>query len=45
MNNFCRALTDSLRSEFGIEVEVFVSKKKKNSPYVFVETTHIAQIF
>ena len=29
MNNFCQALTDSLRSEFGIEVEVFVSKKKK----------------
>ena len=31
MNNFCRALTDSLRSEFGIEVEVFVCKKKKKS--------------
>ena len=29
MNNFCRVLTDSLRSKFEIEVEVFVSKKKK----------------
>ena len=29
MNNFCQALTDSLRSEFGIEVEFFISKKKK----------------
>ena len=29
MNNFCWALTDSLRSEFGIEVDVFVSRKKK----------------
>ena len=29
MNNFYRALTDSLRSEFGIQVEVSVSKRKK----------------
>ena len=29
INNFCKALTDSLRSEFEIEVEVYVSKKKK----------------
>ena len=29
MNNFCKALTDSLRSEFETEIEVFVSKEKK----------------
>ena len=29
MNKFCLVLTDSLRSKFEIEVEVFVSKKEK----------------
>ena len=29
MYKFCRVLTDSLRSRFNIEVDVFVSKKKK----------------
>ena len=29
MNNFCTNLEDSLREEFEIEVEVFISKKKK----------------
>ena len=40
MNKFCRVLTDSLRSKFEIEVEVFVSKKKKNCAYVLHETTN-----
>ena len=29
MNNFCHALTDSLRKKFESEVGVFVSKQKK----------------
>ena len=29
MNDFCKALTDFLRLEFEIEVEVFLSEKKK----------------
>ena len=29
MNNFCHALTDSLRKGFEIKVDVFVLKKKK----------------
>ena len=29
MNNFCKNLGDSLRDEFEIEVDVFISKKKK----------------
>ena len=29
MNNFCESLGDSLREKFKIEVEVFVSNKKK----------------
>ena len=29
MNNFCHALTDSLRKRFEIEVDVFALKKKK----------------
>ena len=29
MNNFCRSLTDAIRFEFNINVNVFVSKKKK----------------
>lgn len=29
MNNFCRGLTDALCSEFDIDMDVFVSKKKK----------------
>ena len=28
MNNFCQVLADSLREEFEIEVDFFVSKKK-----------------
>ena len=38
MNNFCHALTDSLRKRFEIEVDVFALKKKKNCSYVFDET-------
>ena len=29
MDNFCQVLADSLREEFEIEVDAFVSKKKK----------------
>ena len=30
MNNFCKNLGDSLRDEFETEVDVFVSKKRRN---------------
>ena len=40
MNVFCKNLGDSLREEFEIEIEVFISKKKK-LVHVFGETTNI----
>ena len=38
MDNFCRVLTDSVRSKFEIEFDDFVSKKKKKCAYVHGET-------
>ena len=38
MNIFCRCLSDSVFKKFKIEVDVFVFKKKKTSPYCFQKT-------
>ena len=36
MNNFCRGLKASIRSAFNLEVDVFVSKKKKYVHNIFL---------
>ena len=38
MNNFCKSLAYSIRDELEIDVDDFVSKKKKTCLYVFSET-------
>ena len=45
MNNFFKNFGDSLREEFKIEVEDFISKKKETCAYVFGEATDIVHIF
>ena len=46
MNNFCKNLGDSLRDEFEIEVDVFISKKKKETcVHVFIKIVDFLKIF
>ena len=45
MNNFCRALTDALRSEFEIDVNIFVSINKENSAFITLLTLNFLSIF